>query len=77
MVPITTIYYDSGFLIGLKGFVGVVIRSRGFAPGLAAGIVFVFLGERVQRGDRHADHSGATVAESSKPAFGRRRGVTR
>ena len=23
--PITTIYYDSGFLVGLKGFVGAII----------------------------------------------------
>ena len=78
VAPITTIYYDSGFLIGLKGFVGAIVgglvsyplRRGGFAAGRAAGIVFVVLGERLQRGDRvHADHSGAAVAESGEPAF--------
>ncbi|MFY2629406.1 ABC transporter permease subunit, partial [Achromobacter dolens] len=25
IAPITTVYYDTGFLIGLKGFVGAII----------------------------------------------------
>src|SRR5690242_719885 len=28
IVPITTLYYDTGFLIGLKGFIAAIIRSE-------------------------------------------------
>ena len=64
--PITTVYYDSGFLVSLKGFVGAIIgglvelsaRRRRRAAGRPARIVLVVLGERVQGSDRvHADHS--------------------
>ncbi|MRD73554.1 branched-chain amino acid ABC transporter permease [Rhodocyclus tenuis] len=41
--PITTIYYDSGFLIGLKGFVGAIVGGLGSYPLAAAGAVMVGL----------------------------------
>ena len=41
--PITTIYYDSGFLISLKGFVGAIIGGLVSYPIAAAGAVFVGL----------------------------------
>jgi branched-chain amino acid transport system permease protein len=41
--PITTLYYDSGFLIGLKGFVGAIIGGLGSYPIAAAGAVLVGL----------------------------------
>lgn len=43
--PITTIYYDSGFLIGLKGFVGAIIGGLVSYPIAAAGSIFVGLTE--------------------------------
>ncbi|HRP97405.1 MAG TPA: branched-chain amino acid ABC transporter permease [Rhodocyclaceae bacterium] len=41
--PITTIYYDTGFLIGLKGFVGAIIGGLASYPIAAAGAVMVGL----------------------------------
>jgi branched-chain amino acid transport system permease protein len=41
--PITTIYYDSGFLISLKGFVGAIIGGLSSYPMAAAGSVLVGL----------------------------------
>ncbi len=41
--PITTIYYDSGFLIGLKGFVGGIIGGLSSYPIAAAGALLVGL----------------------------------
>ncbi len=41
--PITTIYYDSGFLIGLKGFVGAIIGVLASYPAAAAGSLLVGL----------------------------------
>jgi branched-chain amino acid transport system permease protein len=41
--PITTIYYDSGFLVGLKGFVGAIIGGLGSYPIAAAGALLVGL----------------------------------
>jgi branched-subunit amino acid ABC-type transport system permease component len=41
--PITTIYYDSGFLIGLKGFVGAIIGGLASYPVAAAGALLVGL----------------------------------
>jgi branched-chain amino acid transport system permease protein len=43
IAPITTIYYDSGFLIGLKGFVGAIIGGLASYPIAAAGAVLVGL----------------------------------
>jgi branched-chain amino acid transport system permease protein len=39
--PVTTIYYDSGFLIGLKAFVAAIIGGLGSYPLTAAGAVAV------------------------------------
>jgi branched-chain amino acid transport system permease protein len=41
--PITTVYYDSGFLIGLKGFVGAIIGGLASYPLAAAGALLVGL----------------------------------
>lgn len=41
--PITTIYYDSGFLIGLKGFVGAIIGGLVSYPIAALGALLVGL----------------------------------
>jgi branched-chain amino acid transport system permease protein len=43
IAPITTLYYDSGFLIGLKGFVGAIIGGLASYPVAAAGAVLVGL----------------------------------
>src|SRR6202007_1511117 len=41
--PITTIYYDSGFLFSLKGFVGAIIGGLASYPLAAAGSLLVGL----------------------------------
>jgi branched-chain amino acid transport system permease protein len=41
--PITTVYYDSGFLIGLKGFVGAIVGGLASYPLAAAGSLVVGL----------------------------------
>jgi branched-chain amino acid transport system permease protein len=41
--PITTVYYDSGFLISLKGFVGAIIGGLSSYPAAAAGSLLVGL----------------------------------
>jgi branched-chain amino acid transport system permease protein len=43
--PITTIYYDSGFLIGLKGFVGAIFGGMASYPLAAAGAMMVGFSE--------------------------------
>jgi branched-chain amino acid transport system permease protein len=43
IAPVTTIFYDSGFLIGLKAFVGAIIGAMASYPATAAGAVFVGL----------------------------------
>ena len=43
IAPITTIYYDTGFLIGLKGFVAAIIGGLASYPLAAAGAVMVGL----------------------------------
>lgn len=43
VAPLTTIYYDSGFLMGLKGFVGAIIGGLVSYPLAAAGSVLVGL----------------------------------
>jgi branched-chain amino acid transport system permease protein len=43
IAPLTTVYYDSGFLIGLKGFVGAIIGGMASYPVAAAGAVLVGL----------------------------------
>ena len=39
--PTTTVYYDSGFLIGLKGFVAAVVGGLASYPGAAVGALLV------------------------------------
>jgi branched-chain amino acid transport system permease protein len=39
--PMTTLYYDSGFILGLKGFVGAIIGGLAVYPLAAAGAVLV------------------------------------
>ncbi|ODS93395.1 MAG: ABC transporter permease [Comamonas sp. SCN 65-56] len=41
IAPVTTIYYDTGFLIGLKGFVAAIIGGLTGYPGAVAGAVLV------------------------------------
>lgn len=43
IAPFTTVYYDSGFLIGLKGFVAAIIGGLGSYPLAAAGALLVGL----------------------------------
>ncbi|GAA4026737.1 branched-chain amino acid ABC transporter permease [Actimicrobium antarcticum] len=43
IVPLTTIYYDSGFLIGLKGFVAAIFGGLTSYPIAAAGALLVGL----------------------------------
>ncbi|MGE5468174.1 MAG: branched-chain amino acid ABC transporter permease [Ignavibacteria bacterium] len=43
IAPITTVYYDTGFLIGLKGFVGAIVGGMASYPVAAAGAVLVGL----------------------------------
>ncbi len=43
VAPLTTIYYDSGFLIGLKGFVAAIIGGLASYPMAAGGAIVVGL----------------------------------
>lgn len=43
IAPITTIYYDTGFLMGLKGFVAAIIAGMASYPLAAAGALLVGL----------------------------------
>ena len=43
IAPLTTIYYDTGFLIGLKGFVGAVMGGMASYPLAAVGAMFLGL----------------------------------
>lgn len=43
IAPITTVYYDTGFLIGLKGFVGAIVGGLASYPVAAAGAILVGL----------------------------------
>lgn len=43
VAPITTMYYDSGLMIGLKGFVGAILGGMGSYPLAAAGALVVGL----------------------------------
>jgi len=43
IAPITTLYYDTGFIIGLKGFVGAILGGMGSYPLAALGSVAVGL----------------------------------
>lgn len=41
--PVNTLFYDSGFVIGLKAFVGAIIGGLVSYPGAALGALFVGL----------------------------------
>jgi branched-chain amino acid transport system permease protein len=43
VAPITTIYYDTGFLIGLKGFVGAILGGMASYPFAVAGALLLGL----------------------------------
>jgi branched-chain amino acid transport system permease protein len=43
MAPLTTVYYETGFLIGLKGFVGAIVGGLVSYPVAAAGAILVGL----------------------------------
>jgi len=43
IAPITTIYYDTGFMIGLKGFVGAIVGALASYPLAAVGALLVGL----------------------------------
>ena len=43
IAPVVTIYYDTGFLLGLKGFVGAIIGGLGSYPAAAVGSLLVGL----------------------------------
>jgi branched-chain amino acid transport system permease protein len=45
MAPLTTIYYDSGFLVGLKGFTAAIIAGLASYPGAVVAAVLVGLVE--------------------------------
>lgn len=45
IAPVTTIYYDTGFIIGLKGFVAAIIAGLASFPIAVAGALFVGLVE--------------------------------
>ncbi len=47
VAPVTTVYYDNGFLMGLKGFVGAIIGALASYPLAAAGALLVGLVEAV------------------------------
>ena len=85
IAPLTTVYYDTGFLIGLKGFVAAIVGGLASYPLALAGALLVgharslllVLGQRLQGGDRlHADHPGAVVALAAAAATRRTRRMT-
>ncbi len=41
IAPVNTIFYDSGFLIGIKAFVGAIIGALVSYPLTAVGAIFV------------------------------------
>jgi branched-subunit amino acid ABC-type transport system permease component len=43
IAPITTLYYDTGFLFGLKGFVGAILGGMASYPLAAVGAIAVGL----------------------------------
>jgi branched-chain amino acid transport system permease protein len=45
VAPITTVYYDNGFLVGLKGFVGAIVGALASYPLAAGGALLVGLVE--------------------------------
>ena len=76
IAPITTVYYDTGFLVGLKGFVGAIVGGLASYPIAAAARSlsalssrFLVLGQRLQGSDRlHADPADPVVALADHPS---------
>ena len=81
IVPITTVYYDTGFLIGLKGFVAAIIGGLVSYPltavaailvGMRRGVLVV-LRQQLQGSDRlHPVAAGAGVALAGRARSRRR-----
>ena len=74
--PTTTMIYDGGFLIGLKGFVAAIFGGLASYPLAvagalrrgAAGLVQLVLGQRLQGRDRvHRDHPDPAAALAHRP----------
>ncbi len=81
IAPLTTVYYDSGFLVGLKGFVAAIVGGLVSYPvaALAALLVGVvesfstFWASRLQGGDRvHRHPPGAAGPLAAQPGVGGR-----
>ncbi|HET7825947.1 MAG TPA: branched-chain amino acid ABC transporter permease [Anaeromyxobacter sp.] len=47
VAPVTTLYYDTGFIIGLKGFVGAIVGALASYPLAAAGALLVGVVEAI------------------------------
>ncbi|MCZ4292240.1 branched-chain amino acid ABC transporter permease [Hoeflea alexandrii] len=47
IAPLTTLYYDSGFLIGLKGFVAAIVAGFASFPLAVAGAIAIGIAEAV------------------------------
>ena len=45
IVPLTTVYYDSGFMIGLRGFTAAIIGGLGSYPGAVLAALLVGVAE--------------------------------
>ena len=45
IVPLTTVYYDSGFRIGLRGFTAAIIGGLGSYPGAVLAALLVGVAE--------------------------------
>ena len=61
IAPITTIYYDTGFLIGLKGFVGAIVGGASEEAERSLAAYGMHLGTAFQIIDDVLDYSGAEV----------------
>ena len=81
IAPITTVYYDTGFLIGLKGFVGAIIGGLASYPVAAAGSLLVGVLESFSSFWASAykevivftpDYPGSGLAFVQQPSRGRR-----
>ncbi len=81
IAPLTTVYYDSGFLVGLKGFVAAIVggmvsyplAAAGGGAGGGGGELLHVLGQRVQGGDRvHRDPPRAAGPLAAQPGRGGR-----
>ena len=80
IAPLTTVYYDTGFLIGLKGFVAAIVGGLASYPLALLGALLVgqlesfssFGPVPTKRFGVHTDYSGAVVAFAQQPPCGGR-----